>query len=406
MTSVRNENTQFEDELTGELINNGFIYIGLQNLDPVLNPKTIYPDRALAGIPLANPQRTGTDGRSINKIWVEGKYSVKVTDSAGAQKLIDLDKGDDALVGNSLLINSLGINDVVVTGSPTIQTLIDNQTYVFTAPAANTGAMTLEIDSIPAKDIRKGHDQAMENGDVKEDQKLIVVYNETDDWFEMQSAVAGSVFSGNISVGQDIVIDEQADHSSTPEAGKGLIWVRDDSPNSLIYTDDAGTDFVITAPQLQTPTVTTTGTSFDHTGIPSWVTRVTVLFKDVNLSGTSVFSIQLGDAGGIETDSTYETYTFFEQGASSAAVTAATATAFDLMQQNPGTANNIGKVVLDLQDASTNTWVLTGQLADASAKYHFSTGSKSLSGVLTQFRLKSKNGTDTFTNGSFSVKYE
>ncbi|MCP5015633.1 MAG: hypothetical protein GY938_10210, partial [Ketobacter sp.] len=148
MSSVRNENTQFIDPDTSEPINNGYIYIGLQSLDPILNPKTIYPDRALAGIPLGNPQRTGTDGRSLNKIWVEGKYSIKVTDSAGVQKLIDLDRGEDTQIGNSLLINSLGVNDVVVTGSPTIQTLVDNQTYIFTAPAANTGAMTLQIDSL------------------------------------------------------------------------------------------------------------------------------------------------------------------------------------------------------------------------------------------------------------------
>ncbi len=205
MSSVRNENTQFKDAVTGELINNGYIYIGLQNLDPVLNPATIYPDRALAGIPLANPQRTGTDGRSLNKIWVEGKYSIKVTDSAGVQKLIDLDRGDDALAGNSLLINSLGVNDVVVTGSPTIQTLVDNQTYIFTAPAANTGAMTLKIDSLDAKPIKKAHDEAMAADDVKEDQKLVVIYNESDGIFELQSAVASSSFS-NITVSNDATV--------------------------------------------------------------------------------------------------------------------------------------------------------------------------------------------------------
>ncbi|MCP3703382.1 MAG: hypothetical protein GY954_10700, partial [Alteromonas sp.] len=192
MSSVRNENTQFIDPDTSEPINNGYIYIGLQNLDPVLNKKTIYPDRALAGIPLGNPQRTGTDGRSLNKIWVEGKYSIKVTDSAGVQKLLDPDRGEDAQIGNSLLINSLGVNDVVVTGSPAIQTLVDNQTYIFTAPAANTGAMTLQIDSLSAKPILKAHDEAMISGDVKEDQKLVVVYNGDDDTFEMQSAIASS----------------------------------------------------------------------------------------------------------------------------------------------------------------------------------------------------------------------
>ena len=44
---------------------------------------------------------------------------------------------------------------------------------------------------------------------------------------------------------KDLVITEQADHSSTVVAGFGLLWVRSDSPNVLVFTDDAGTDFDI-----------------------------------------------------------------------------------------------------------------------------------------------------------------
>lgn len=207
MTSARNENTQFIDELTGEPIVGGSIYIGDQNLDPVINPKTIYPDRGLVGTPLANPQTTGADGRSLNKLWIDGKYSLKVTSVGGTQKLLDLDRGDDALVGNSRLIDTLGINAITATGSPTIQTLVDGQSYVFQAPAIPTGAVTLAIDAIPAKAIKKAHDQAIESGDWKADQKLVVVYNGAvgTDWFELQSAVAGSVFAANVTIGGDIL---------------------------------------------------------------------------------------------------------------------------------------------------------------------------------------------------------
>jgi hypothetical protein len=45
----------------------------------------------------------------------------------------------------------------------------------------------------------------------------------------------------------DLVINERADHADTPTAGKGQVWVRSDTPNVLVYTDDAGTDTVLGA---------------------------------------------------------------------------------------------------------------------------------------------------------------
>jgi len=43
----------------------------------------------------------------------------------------------------------------------------------------------------------------------------------------------------------DLVINERADHADTPTAGKGQVWVRSDTPNVLVFTDDAGTDTVL-----------------------------------------------------------------------------------------------------------------------------------------------------------------
>lgn len=201
MPSVINEYQQFEDEDTGELIVNGYIYIGTQNLDAKLNLITIYPDRALSGTPLANPQRTGSDGRALNKIWIPGKYSMKVEDSNNVQKLNDLDRGEDPQTGNTKLINVLGVNDLVSDASPTITTLIDSQAYIFSAPAAPTGAMTLKIDSTAIKDIKKGDGLAIEANDFAESQKIVVVYNEPDDWFEVTSGVLSPDFSGNVTIG-------------------------------------------------------------------------------------------------------------------------------------------------------------------------------------------------------------
>jgi len=40
-----------------------------------------------------------------------------------------------------------------------------------------------------------------------------------------------------------LAIDERADHGLTPAAGIGELWVRNDAPNVLVFTDDTGTDW-------------------------------------------------------------------------------------------------------------------------------------------------------------------
>lgn len=53
---------------------------------------------------------------------------------------------------------------------------------------------------------------------------------------------------GSTEMAGDIVIAESADHGSTPAAGKGYIWVKSDTPSSLYFTADDGTDYDLTAP--------------------------------------------------------------------------------------------------------------------------------------------------------------
>lgn len=43
----------------------------------------------------------------------------------------------------------------------------------------------------------------------------------------------------------DLVFTEAADHSSTPGAGYGYLWVRNDAPTVLVFTDDTGADTVL-----------------------------------------------------------------------------------------------------------------------------------------------------------------
>ena len=71
---------------------------------------------------------------------------------------------------------------------------------------------------------------------------------------ESTSVLTGSIqtdgglgVTKNAVVGQDLVLAEQADHSSTPANGYGYLWVKTGSPSTLQWTDDAGTDVDVSA---------------------------------------------------------------------------------------------------------------------------------------------------------------
>jgi hypothetical protein len=51
--------------------------------------------------------------------------------------------------------------------------------------------------------------------------------------------------SGSINLTGDVVLTESADHAESPASGKGQIWLRSDTPNKLVFTDDTGADFDI-----------------------------------------------------------------------------------------------------------------------------------------------------------------
>lgn len=186
MPSLINEHTQFIDPSTGLPAVGGSLYIGSQNQDPVANPITIYSDRGLTTT-LANPQTLDASGRATNKIWVPGKYSLQVNDLSGSQVYQELDNGELAQTGISQLDNVQGTDTITAEGSPAILTLVDKQAFVFTAANANTGAVTLKIDTTAAKSIKKAHNQNLESGDIDQDQIVMVVYNADDDTFELVS---------------------------------------------------------------------------------------------------------------------------------------------------------------------------------------------------------------------------
>jgi hypothetical protein len=146
-----------------------------------------------------------------------------------------------------------------------------------------------------------------------------------------------------------------------------------------------------------TAVASTSGTSIDFTGIPSWVKRITVMFSGVSTSGSSNFLFQLGDAGGIETTG--------YQSVGSNYVAASTSTIGFVSHNTSSTVTSEG--FIQFSAFGSNVWVGSGNFASVTAAQVVSmAGSKTLSDTLTQVRITTVNGTDTFDAGSINILYE
>jgi hypothetical protein len=155
-----------------------------------------------------------------------------------------------------------------------------------------------------------------------------------------------------------------------------------------------------------TAVASTSGTSIDFTGIPSWVKRVTVMFSGVSTNGTSAFQVQLGTSSGIETTG-YNATTGVVAGAYVGAAGTATATTGFVLEYNNQVAAALMSGHLLLTTISSNTWVASGIIGSSSTSqvYLFS-GNKATASTLDRVRITTVNGTDTFDAGSINILYE
>ncbi len=149
---------------------------------------------------------------------------------------------------------------------------------------------------------------------------------------------------------------------------------------------------------LGSPTTTTSGTSHDYTGVPAGTKEILIAFSGVSLSGTSDILVQIGDAGGIETT-----------GYISATATAAgnnSSTAGFIVRMAAGANVAYGHMLLSLVDAAAFEWVSSHSARVAATTCTTGGGNKALSAELTQVRITTVNGTDTFDAGKANVSYK
>jgi hypothetical protein len=145
----------------------------------------------------------------------------------------------------------------------------------------------------------------------------------------------------------------------------------------------------------------TSGTSIDFTGIPSWVKRITVMFNGVSTNGVSYIQVQLG-AGSITT-SGYSSVSglFYSSSAQSSSAT----TGF---HQHGAASASTRYGLMTITNITSNTWVSSFSMGDVGggAICAGGGGSLALGGTLDRLRITTVNGTDTFDAGSINILYE
>lgn len=151
---------------------------------------------------------------------------------------------------------------------------------------------------------------------------------------------------------------------------------------------------------LATEQASTSGTSIDFTGIPAGVRRITINFVGTSISGTANWLIQIGDAGGPETSG-------YLGGSANVNFSNTAFTAGFGWFGNDAAGVYHGRMVLTLENAAAFTWVCSAVIARSdAAQMYLTAGSKSLSAELTQVRITTSNGSDTFDAGVINISYE
>lgn len=158
-----------------------------------------------------------------------------------------------------------------------------------------------------------------------------------------------------------------------------------------------GTGAVYNGIQSSTAVASTSGTSIDFTGIPSWVKRITVMFDGVSTSGTSNLIFQVGSSSFTTTG-----YTGTAKQTNNASGVNPT-TGFSATEAM--VAANTYQVYGVITNITGNTWVFSGQAAYSTTT---STGNGviALGGTLDRVRITTVNGTDTFDAGTINILYE
>jgi hypothetical protein len=158
----------------------------------------------------------------------------------------------------------------------------------------------------------------------------------------------------------------------------------------------------LTQPLTSMTAQTASGSSIDFTGIPDWVTRITISLRVVSFAALGAARVRLGTSGGLVTTG----YTTLSSSiATTPAITMSAITdGIVAFNSNDGATTITGTIVLTKLGGATN-WVGTGNFARNNDNLMaFSNGQIALGATLTSVSVVAT--TSTFDAGQIGLMYE
>jgi hypothetical protein len=152
-----------------------------------------------------------------------------------------------------LLASVSGTDTITAVGSPTVAAYAAGQMFYFVAAGDNTGAVTINIDSLGAKNVTRDGSVALAAGDIKSGEVVVIVYDGTRFQVVSQLNSSGDARFANVSIASALNVGGVATVTGGSVLNGGVVInepgadvdfrVEGDTDANLIFAD-ASTDRV------------------------------------------------------------------------------------------------------------------------------------------------------------------
>ena len=200
LSALAGAGAQFFDN-NGNVLSGGKVYTYAAG---TTTPAATYTSN-LGSAANSNPIILDSAGRPPQEIWfpigTTFKFVVKTSTDTLIGTYDNIPSINDPYSEGSLLSNVTGTNTIAATATPTITAYATGAAYSFIAANTNTGAVTLSIDGLTAKNVTKAGSNALVAGDIQAGMLVYVHYDGTRFQLLNNVVYGGSVTNATISGG-------------------------------------------------------------------------------------------------------------------------------------------------------------------------------------------------------------